>query len=196
MLSKKEKNTVFVCYAFSRDNEFIFSLLDNDLKDKLFQSHINKQQTDALEVEQERLDEILFGNNKDTQDYQLADFEKYVNHLSLLELQTVFYNDYKLALANGKKLTITKNKRSITVYDLFSFFRKSLFDAVQVWLKQEVEALKRETLILPEVSEIEQLKILANIETKYIVKIADKLEAELNAIDIKLSRYHGAGGNL
>ncbi len=35
----RKAGTVFVCYGFSRDNEFIFSSMTKDLKDKLFQAY-------------------------------------------------------------------------------------------------------------------------------------------------------------
>lgn len=168
-LNRKEK-TVFVCFGFSRDNEFIFSAMNDETKDKLFQSHIVKKELHYLETEQERIDEVFYNADKESQDYQAADFEKYVNKLSQIELLEVKHKDYILDLASGKRLTIRKNKEAINIYDIYGFFKpNSLRKVAKLWLGEDISLLERLPLPLPE---IETLRIYSDIECKTIAEIA------------------------
>jgi hypothetical protein len=122
-LKERNETTVFVCYAFSRDNEFIFSTMPNYLKDKLFKSEVVKRQLHVIESENETLDDILYTQSKETERYQIADFERNINKHSLAELHEVFYHGYNIKLVNGKSLILRKNGKVITFYDIYGFFK-------------------------------------------------------------------------
>jgi len=189
-LNRKEK-VVFVCFGFSRDNEFIFSGMSKNSKDKLFQSHIVKKELHYLESEQERLDEIFYNADKETQDFEQADFDRYVNKLAQIELLEVKHKDYKIDLANGKRLTVRKNKEAINIYDIYGFFKpSSLRKTAKLWLGQDIALLERN--LLSHLPEIEALKIYSDIEVKTIAEIATALNKSLVDNGIKLQRYHGA----
>lgn len=187
---KRRSGVVFVCYAFSRDNEFIFSTLPSFLKDKLFQSHRVKKRIDEIENNNEALDEILYSADKMTDDYQCADFEKYINGLALKELCEVTVNGYHVKLINGKSLTIRKYGKAITIYDIHGFFKpKSLRETVRAWTGKDVPLLDRRGVVDPTT---ELLKARAAIESYYVSELATRLDQALQDEGMKLTRYHGA----
>lgn len=178
---------VFVSYGFAKDNEFIFSTASKELKDKLFQSVNIKRDLLKLEVEQEKTDTAIYKYLlKDSIDgwflrpnltadelaeYKSLDFDKYVTYLSKKELLEVKTGGYEIALANGKFLTIKKNKRSFTIYDIFGFFKPdNLLISCQKWLG---------------IGKIEN-------ECESISALMAKLNDELEKQGIKLNRYHGS----
>lgn len=187
---KRRSGITFVCYAFSRDNEFIFSTMPRDLKDKLFQASSIKKQITELETENETLDEILYSANEMTDDFQRADFDRHVNGLTLKELHEVAFNGFHIHLINGKVLTIRKGKKSISIYDIFGFFKpKSLRATVKIWLDEDIPLLDRRTNNDPDE---ETMKARAMFESYYVAKLAMRLNDELEKEGIRLSRYHGA----
>lgn len=190
--TKAAKGNVFVTYAFSRDNEFMFSGLPAPLKDKLFRSYAIRRQVNVLETEQEELDHVFFSALPDTQEYQEADFFRHVNFLALKELNDIEHNGYKLQLANGKRLVIRKGTKQIVIYDIFGFFNRPLRQAVKVWLEQDVPFLDRQNLKLRDGIISQQLKAFANFEVKYIERLAARLNSELQKYDINLRSFHGA----
>lgn len=194
---KRSGGVVFVCYGFQRDNEFIFSTMPKALKDKLFRSHVIKRQIDELEFENENILADYFRYNLDSQDFEQADFELHVNKLALDELTEVKVNGYDLALANGKMLTIRKNKKSITIYDIFGFFKpKSLRVAAKVFLDAELPLLDRQLFDTLEffdgVTDFDKLKNHAALEVDTVARLMAKLNELLTQYDINLSRFHGA----
>jgi len=122
-LRDNKTGVVFVCYAFARDNEFLFSDLSTSLKDKLFIAYPIKQHIETVESELERLDELFYHVDADSEDYQQLQFERSVNHLFLQELTEVKYEGFKIELRNGKILTINYKGRSLNLYDIFGFFK-------------------------------------------------------------------------
>jgi hypothetical protein len=180
-------NIVFICYAFSRDNEFIFSGLPDELKDKLFQSRKYQDTLEQLEYEQEQI-KLERYISKDINRLQFLDFSEYVNDSFLRDFQNVRYSNFNLTLVNGKFLTVRAGKKSITIYDVYGFFRKPIYDAVREWLKEDVSLLNRE---LP-VKNLEVLKIQTELETNYICELTEKLNKQLNQFGLTLSRFHGA----
>jgi hypothetical protein len=189
---KNKSNVVFICYAFSRDNEFIFSQLKAELKDKLFQSVAIKNQKETLELERESINQEYY-QSKDKEQQDLLEFEFYVNTLNLKELETIEYYDYKLTLANGKFLTIRKGNKSITIYDVYKFFNKSVYDASNVWLHKRNDFLnlsfKRNKVFK---TELDFLKAKAELETGVICELTEKLNSGLTENGFTLSRFHGA----
>lgn len=182
-----KSNLVFICYAVSRDNEFAFSLLPNELKDKLFQSRIIKEQLKELEyIQQENKAEFYKTKDEARKDY--LDFDIYTNDLSIKELETVDYYGFNLTLVNGKFLTIRKNKKSITIYDVYGFFRKPLYDAAKDWLKQDIKVLAGKKFI----KDLELLKQFTELETGVICELTEQLNNSLLQNGIKLSKFHGA----
>jgi hypothetical protein len=170
----RKNKTVFVSYGFTRDNEFIFSTMTKELKDKLFQSYDVKQKLNRIEFENEKLDEIYYQklhNERlmDTQEFEQVDFERYVNFLAEKELIEVKAGGYDISLANGKRLTVRKNKKSISIYDIYGFFKNdSLFESCKKW------------------------QVPYNNEVEAIALLATALNKSLEYYGIKLSRYHGA----
>lgn len=194
---KRTGGVVFVCYGFQRDNEFIFSTMPKDLKDKLFRSHVIKRQIDELEFEIENIQEDYYKYQLDSQEFEQADFELHVNQLALDELTEVKVNGYLLTLANGKMLTINKGGKSITIYDIFGFFKpRSLRVAVKLFLKQDQPLLDRQLFDSLEffdgANDLDKLKNHTSLEVKAISDLAARLNESLVSNDIVLSRFHGA----
>lgn len=193
---RKRRAMVFVVFGFSRDNEFLFSLLDRRLRDKLFQSMRIKTELARLEFDQENLDDAFY-KAKDEGDREAYDFERYVNALAIQELLEVQHGDYKIRLANGKKLTITKGKKSISIYDIYGFFKpSSLRKAVKLFCGNDLPLLDRSLIrgdfALSEAAELELLQSHSNVEVQAIASLATNLNHRLSEIGINLTRYHGA----
>lgn len=184
----KDKHTVFCSYASSLDYEFLFSSLPVDIKDKLFQSYKVKRQLNNLNYEQETLQDVFYNPDTDVQVKEETDFNLYVNKLAISELLNVDYKGYKIKLINGKLLTITRNKKSITIYDVYGFFRKPLYEMVKVWLNKDVPLIKPDIFA----QDIDELKILAQLETKYISLLVTELNNKLIENGINLRSYQGA----
>lgn len=195
---KRSGGIVFVCYAFQRDNEFIFSTMPRDLKDKLFGSHKVREQRTELEYEIDKLEDDYWRQNKESQEFQLTDFELHVNRAALAELNEIRVGDYFLKLANGKFLTIRKNNTAITIYDVYGFFRtRILRRAVKDFLGKDIAYLdknKFDFLNFKTASiDFEKLKTHANIEAEYVSKISANLDRRLCDIGIKLRSFYGTG---
>lgn len=194
---KRAGGVAFVCYGFARDFEFIFSTLPKDLRDKLFQSYRVKKEINELEYEIENILDDYYRFDPDSNEFQLADFELYVNQLALDELVEVEYEGYIIELANGKFLTIKKNKKSITIYDISGFFKPvSLQNAVWQILKENQPLLDRNTFdaldFFDGETEIDRLSAHAAFEVGYVQRLAARLNEKLQEHEISLSRWHGA----
>lgn len=185
---KHKSGIVFVCYAFSRDFEFIFSELSPALKNKLFQTRKVREDIEKLEFENDELQARIF-QTKNENEKELLDFEKYTNSLALQELKEVEYKGYYLTLANGKFLTIRKGTKSITIFDVYGFFRKPIYDAAKDWLKQDIKLLaeKRKDVSL------EIAKTIIELEPQIICELTETLNSQLLEQGIKLTKFHGAG---
>lgn len=194
---KRKGGVVFVCYGFARDNEFIFSTLPKDLRDKLFRSYRVKKEINELEYEIENILEDYYQYPIGSDEFQLADFELHCDALALRELTEVDHNGYHLELANGKFFTVAKNKKSLTIYDIFGFFKPdSLRYAVREFLGEVQPLLDRGTYgaldFFDGLSEIDQLKTHAAFEAGYVQRLATELNRRFLEHEIKLSRFHGA----
>lgn len=194
---KRTGGIVFVTFAFQRDNEFIFSTLPKVLKDKLFRAQPVKRETDALEFELESIEDDYYKYDPGTQEYELADFERHVNKLALEELREVEFDGFKIKLVNGKYLTICKGGKSITIYDLYGFFRPdSLYTVVRNYLGSSNPLLDRRVFNSKDFfigeSDCQRLKAHAVYECGFVQKLAEKLNERLTRSGIKLSRFHGA----
>lgn len=194
---KRKSGIVFVCYAFQRDNEFIFSTLSREVKDKLFLAYRVKKEIDKLEFELEAIDDDYFKFDLDTQDFEFADFEKHVNMLAIQELKEVIIDDYKIELVNGKFLNITKAKKSITIYDIYGFFKPhTLRESVRDFLNEQQPLLDRSTFdaidFFDGETDLDRLKSHAAFEVNYIQRLITKVNDSLVQNNIKLSRFYGA----
>lgn len=194
---KRQGGVVFVCYGFARDNEFIFSTLPKDLRDKLFKSYRVKKEINELTYEIENITEDFYKFAPDSDEFLLADFELHVNRTALDELTEVEYNGYYLELANGKFLTLKKNKKSLTIYDIHGFFKPaSLREAVWKILRESQPLLDRSMFdaidFFDGETELDRLKAHAAFEVDYIARLATRLNEKFLEHDIKLSRFHGA----
>lgn len=191
-LRNTTQRAVFICYAFTRDLEFLFQSLSSDAKDKLFQSHRVRKQIDIFQYDLEQIESDLYRVEKDTQEFEQLDFERYVSQLALRDLSEVNHNGYALKIQGGKRLIITHEKRDFSLYDVFGFFRKSIYEAAQIWLGETNELL-RERPPLDIKDKFESLKQYALIEVDAIKRLTIKLDSELRKNGIQLSRFHGAG---
>lgn len=194
---KRAGGVVFVTYAFARDNEFIFSTLPKELRDKLFVSYKIKKEINELEFEIENIQEDYYKYALNSDEFQLADFELYVNKTALNELTEIEYKGYKLELANGKLLTIKRNKKSITIYDIFGFFKpSSLRQSVYQFLGETQPLLDRQSFdaldFFDGETDIDKLKSHASFEVGYVQRLATALHVKLSEHEINLSRWHGA----
>lgn len=196
----QKDGVVFVCYAFTRSNEFIFSGLPSSLRDKVFQSYQVKRQIDQIEVGNEDLDNILYTVDRDSQEYEQADFERHVNRAALNELTEVKYEGYHLTLHNGKSLTIRKGGKAVSIYDIYGFFKGDSFASVLgKWFDSHTAKLAnvatyeryREPLELYGLSTRLAHSI---VRSSIIARLANKVNDELTENNIHLTRYHGAGG--
>lgn len=194
---KRTGGVVFVTYAFARDNEFIFSTLPKDLRDKLFVSHKIKKQINELEYEIQNLQEDYYKYAIGSDEFQLADFELHCNNLALEELTEIEFEGYTLELANGKLLTIRKNKKAVTIYDIFGFFKPhSLRQSVQNFLGECQPLLDRQSFdaldFFDGQDDIAKLQAHASFEVGYVQRLATELHKRLAEHEINLSRWHGA----
>jgi len=194
LFSLRQEKTVFVSYGFSKDSEFIFSTMPKELKDKLFQSHNIKTQINKIDFEQEKIDELFFNTAKNTQEFEQLDFEKYVNFISRQELLEVKSGDYRITLASGKRLTIHKGKKSISIYDIFGFFKpKNLTTSCKEWLDLDIQILDKTVCnSLSDDNLLNFLRFANTQETTAIKSLVEKLDSELSKQGINLARYHGA----
>lgn len=188
----KKDSDVFICYAFQTENEFLFSQLPAELRDKLFRSHKVREQLEDLEYELDELDYQLLTIDDNDENYQLYDFEKYVNQLSLKELVDVEYRGYKIRLINGKLLSVNKSGQRFILFDVYGFFRKPLQKAVNEWCKEDIPLLNIQNLELIGGAEVRQLAAYGGFEARHIAKLMTVLNDSLIANDIHLSRFHGA----
>lgn len=188
--TKQEKET-FVCYAFQKDAEYIFSQLPNDLKDKLFQSYQTRRQIGELETELEELEYQFWNTPTDLEKFENATFDKWVNELALKDLLEVEYKGFKLRLISGKLLTVSKKGKRFILFDIYGFFRKPLYKVIQEWFQEDLSFLKRSELQLTKGLEIKQLKAYSDLEVKQIERLIGKFNKELLSHGITLSNYHG-----
>lgn len=189
----EDRTTVFVCYQFARDNEFIFATMPRHLKDKLFQSAPVAKQISELELESEALHDTLYEKQFLDPEFQRADFERLVNYYALRDLIEVKHNGYEIKLANGKSLIIRGRGKVITFYDIFGFFKpKSLKEAVKIWLDKDLAGLDHVLLnSLESLSKTESLKLHSFLVAGATAKLATKLNHELERQGLNLSRYQG-----
>src|SRR5437870_4685854 len=89
LLRKHEYNIAFITCDFVKENEFIFAGLPTFLKDKLFESFRIREEKDELEYEQDVISQVFYHAERDSQEFEQADFEKHVLELSLQELNEV-----------------------------------------------------------------------------------------------------------
>lgn len=195
---KRSKGVVFVCYAFQRDNEFIFSTMPKELKDKLFESHKIKKAKTELEVEIDKLEDDYWRFDRDTQEFALTDFELYVNRTALAELNEVRVDKYLLDLANGKFLNIRKEKKSITIYDVYSFFRpRTLQRSIKDFLGLDVKYLHHNNFDFLDLAkgciDLDKLKSHANLEADLVSRLVTELNNRLVCNGIKLKSFYGTG---
>lgn len=191
-LKQFKRNYKFVSYAFSRDNEFLFQSLPNDIKDRLFRSHVVRNGIEELEYENGHLADIL-DRSADENERTKARFELAINKTVLKDLQQVTHKGYTVSLANSRWLTIKYRSESVKIFDIIGFFRKPLYEVIKQWLGEDVPMLRREVMQqFRDRSEIDCLA-LAGIEASYVAKIAGKLHGELYEYGISLRNYHGAG---
>jgi hypothetical protein len=188
---KKQKDEVFICYAFQTENEFLFSQLPDSLKDKLFQSHSVREKIDDLNNEIDEQDYQLFNLDKTDENYELFDFERYVNRLSLKELVDVNYNGYDIRLISGKLLTLNKGGKRFILFDVYGFFRTPLQKAVKDWQGKNIEKLDRKNQDLIEGLECQQLGAYARFEANHIADLMTALNESLIANNINLTKFHG-----
>lgn len=169
-------NTIFVSYGFSQVNEFLFAEMVSEIKDKLFQSSTIKKEVNQIETDLEACYFDLEQFTSDTLEYELADFERYVNELALAERGEISYNGYKIVLRNGRSISITKDKKRIVVFDCFGFFESPLSVAVDTWLDER----------LPVTVSLYQ-------ESDTVARLAEELHGRLMEHGINLRSYYGSG---
>lgn len=191
-LRRPDFTTVFVCYAFSRDNEFIFATMPQHLKDRLFQSEPIKKQRVQLELENEGLDELLY--MRKTVDKDEIAFDRTVNAHALADLVEVEIDGYNIKLANGKSLIIRKGGKVITIYDIFGFFKPAPLEKVaHHWLGKNLMVGNRRHELQSYINDpVALLKAQSLLETSVVAAVADKLNTALQSQNITLTRYHGA----
>lgn len=192
-VKRKGKSVTFICYAFSRDNEFLFSGLPTALKNRLFENFEIRTQLASLDHENEQLTNTFYTGDKDAKAEAKLGLD--INKLVEQELKEVIYKGYKISLANGKRLTIRKGKHSVTIYDIYYFYRKPLRAVVKQWLDKDIPALEKsldDDFALFEGYEIQQLKKYSDVECKFVAQVATELNKSLLKEGITLSRWFGA----
>lgn len=196
---KKGANTVFICYAFSRDNEFIFSGLPKHLKDKLFQNFRVRNELELLNEQKERCENDIYQKGKISKSIRdISNLRERINVLNkeIQLLKSVYHNGCKISLANGKLLTLNKNETSFSIYDIVGFFNKlPLYEAVKLFLNEDIPLLVRETfetLPLMELGHLEAIRAYSDLEVKYIARLMENVDLRLGDNGIFLSRYFGA----
>lgn len=183
--------TVFVNYAFARDNEFIFATMPRDFKDRLFQSENIQKRVTELELENEDLEGRLYDGSNQNDKVEAALFQS-VNRMVLKGLVEVEYNDYFIRLINGKMLTVRHGGKAITFYDVYGFFNKPLRESVRLWLNEDLMLLDRKELEKLDLPIRDKITLLSFLEVTATAKLAEKLDCELGKLGYNLTRFHGA----
>lgn len=185
----KKNAVIFVCYAFTKDVEFMFRDLPTNLKDELFQNHVVKKEIAAIEEHKQDLLELQY--NKET---ELSETETVTLYNQIADVRRVLglagkitYKNYSITLMQGKQLMIKKDNVSFVLYDIFGFFRKALSIAVSdhlqissIWLTEEKS------------NELETRKQQSTLDCFYIAKLAEYIYIEFAKRGIHISRFHGS----
>lgn len=189
----KASGQTFVCYAFSRDNEFMFSELPDDMKDRLFEvAHIRKRRREIAD-EMNDLETIFYNKRAGSDTLEDAAFCRTINKAILKDLRTVEYKGYNLQLINGKRLVIRKNKHQVVIHDIYGFFNRTLREAVNTWLGKDIAFLSRDDQALQKkLMYDQQLKAFAMFEAKWIHNLIVALQRQLTENHINLRSFHGA----
>lgn len=190
---RSDSTTVFVCYAFSRDNEFIFSTMPSYLKDKLFRSQAVQKKVDEIELENECLDDVIFSKEAFDGEHDKAEFEKFVNHFALRDLLEVKHKSYDIKLVNGKSLIISRYGKTITFYDIFGFFKPlTLRKSIKLWFNKDLAGLDTKFWNDYKFFDRDKAVLRSTLECSAVATLAGTLDAELQKLGENLSRYYGA----
>lgn len=198
---------VFITYAGTLDSEHYFKDLPASAKNILFAApkiterrHQVAERLEELRVAVRTL-KIKIGRTKtgaDAMPFQSEVFDLEAEAAQLRKekhsLEYVTIGRYTLHLLPGKILTITSKHKSITIYDLFSFWRKPLFKVVREYFGETVKALDRKSVDLPlwEKSVPEKIIEGNKAANDYLVRLADYTAERLDGFGIRLKRWYGA----
>lgn len=107
------------------------------------------------------------------------------------------YDRYRFRYYAGKMFTLSDGTRSLTVYDVFSFFGTKFVTACREYLGNDetldhIESMKdrRSTF---ERDAMPEVKHYMSLELEYLVKLMNELRDRLTNVGIDLTRWHGPG---
>lgn len=186
---KFKTNSRFICYSTKMENEYFFRHLPEKTKDELFQSHNIKKELDELKLIYEDLENEFFDLTNDVDETaavimynQLQEINRFITNAG-----KITYDGYKINLANGKFLSINKNKNTFMLYDIFSYFRKPLSEVIFSYFGESSELLTENKS-----QDFEIRKTQNTVDCFYIVKLMNHVYKELAKRSIMLNRFHGA----
>lgn len=182
------KGRYLVSFAFQIENEFIFRELSKYNKDRLFQVNYLKQRAYEIREEMDTYQYELSLRSTSAEDIKWLKFALGISKTLLADLMNVNYNHYNLRLINGKLTIIEKDEITSTIYDVYGFFRQTLYDTVHKWLgKKDKRLLVENQKLLSK----KDLIAYARLESNYIAKVTQKMYDGLAELGIKLNQFYG-----
>lgn len=192
-LKSKRDKSVLVGYGFAYALEFLFANLPEAVRDKLFQSYDYRILHEETESEIERYEDALFhATGEEAQELRLF---KEINELTLKDLADVRVDEWSVRYIAGKRLTIKRNKRSITIFDASGFFQQSLAKTLASWGLPDlykIPVAEQNKLNVSRSYPRTQLEFATLQVAERIETLVTLLDNQLVANGIKLRSYHGA----
>jgi hypothetical protein len=206
----RNKQLVFVTYAGTLDAEYFFRDLPASAKDILFaapkvttERGIVAQRLEEIRVELRtlkiKIQRCRTGAEAIPLQDQIYDLESEAVTLRKKkhDLEFVNYGRFKLHLLPGKMLTIAsqgRSHRSVTIFDLYSFWRKPLFAVVKDYFGVDVRALDRSMVNLPLWQKTTPPAVIEynDAANEYIARLAHYTADRFEKYGINLKRWYGA----
>jgi hypothetical protein len=192
----KLQPATFIWYAAEKDVETLLQDLPPKEKDKAFPSRQMDEDKRAIRKYIEQCRAELKASPKRT-----ATLTKRIeiSKRKLYKLEYCFYKDFRLKVIQGKSLLISKGNKSITIYDIFSFFKKPLPEVARSFLGTCPPFIDRTGNIpLPlwankAVKEAHNEVLYSYIqdETRTIVQLAKHVQRHFEKAGINLKRWYG-----
>jgi hypothetical protein len=113
--------------------------------------------------------------------------------------QPVIWNGYKLNL-QGTKFTAAQGKRHIVIWDVFKFFQSKFVGALKDWKVGNLRMLQKMSHMKDKRSDFDKESIddvleYCLSECRCMAELARKLIEAHNKVDLKLTKFYGAGSS-
>lgn len=193
----KYKKSKIVTYAATLDFELFLKDAPNDAKDKLLSSPQTRQELNKLEYNADFLKFTITDSKASKEEKEdakglLEDIEKKIR-----SYESVKVFDYILTLKQGRSLRISKGKQSVTIYDVFGFYRvplrQAFYNAFELDLPYLDRVEEKELQPLFELEKLGKIKEQASHELEAIKSLVEDLDLRLKKNGIELKSFSGTG---